>query len=236
MQMQDTPLLECKGVTKLYGGFLALGNVNLTLPRGKIIALLGPNGSGKTTLIKLIAGLLTLDSGEIRICGQSVGDDTKTLVSYLPERNSLSLFMTPPQAVAYFADFFPDFDAERAMTMLNDLEVPLNKKIKQLSKGTREKVQLCLVMSRRAHIYLLDEPISGVDPAARDYILRTILQSYSPESSILLSTHLIYDIENLVEEFIFLHRGGIVRYDSVAHAREEEGKSLDQLFREVFRC
>lgn len=236
IDFENTPLLVCEHLTKYYEGFPALTDFNLTLPKGRIVALLGPNGSGKTTLIKILAGLLTPNSGSARICGMLPGDETKAIVSYLPERNSVSEWMTPEQAVCYYADFFADFDADRARRMLGELGVPANKRIRQLSKGMREKVQLVLVMSRRAHLYLLDEPISGVDPAARDYILNTILSNYSPESTILISTHLIADIERVLDEFIFIRSGMLLRYDSADAVRESEGKTIDELFREVFRC
>lgn len=236
MTEYQAPLLQCEHVTKYYNGFPALNDLCLTLPRGKIIALLGPNGSGKTTLLKLIAGLLRPNAGSIRVMGYEPGIETRSVVSYLPERCSTPQWMTAGQAITYYADFFADFDRARAEKMLAELGVPADRKIRNLSKGMKEKVQLVLVMSRRAHLYLLDEPISGVDPAARDYILGTILKNYSPESTILISTHLIADIEQVLDEFIFLLGGRIVRYDSVDRARAEEGKSVDQLFREVFRC
>jgi ABC-2 type transport system ATP-binding protein len=232
----SAPLLVCEHLTKEYGGLLALRDLNLTLPKGKIIALLGPNGSGKTTLIKIIAGLLVPSSGEVRILGCKPGAATKAAVSYLPERNSIPEWMQVGEAVDYFADFFRDFDSVRARAMLADLGVPADRRIKHLSKGMKEKVQLVLVMSRRAHLYLLDEPISGVDPAARDYILSTILSSYNPEATVLISTHLIADVERILDEFIFLRQGQIMRYDSADRVRETEGKTVDDLFREVFRC
>ncbi len=229
-------VLKLEGVSKYYGPQPALAEVSLTLPRGKIIGLLGPNGSGKTTLIKLVAGLLRPSAGEITVCGLPVGEESRAHLSYLPERNSLDLRMSPDEAIAYFADFFPDFDRALAVEMLTRLGVRRDAPIRTLSKGTREKVQLVLVMSRRAELYLLDEPIGGVDPATRDYVLRTISEARSPDSTILICTHLIADVEPILDEYLFLCEGKVLRYDSAEHTRAAEGRSLDQLFREVFRC
>ena len=230
------PILRCSGLTKKYGNLLALDNLNLELPKGKIIGLLGPNGSGKTTLIKLLAGLLTPTAGRVTVDGQVPGPDTKAYVSYLPERLYFNPAMTVARCVTFFSDFYADFDAAQAETMLRLLAVPPQAKLRTLSKGTREKVQLVLVMARRARLYLLDEPIGGVDPAAREYILNTILQNYRPEASVILSTHLIQDVEKILDEFLFIQNGRIYVHDTVDTVRTQKGMSLDQFFREVFRC
>lgn len=229
-------IIECRGLSKYFGMNAALHNVNISLPTGKIIGLLGPNGSGKTTLIKLACGLLTPTDGEILICGYKPGIESKSLVSYLPERTYLPDWMTVLECIEYFKDFYPDFEYDRAVSMLQSLQVPANARMKTLSKGTREKVQLVLVMSRRARLYLLDEPIGGVDPAARDYILGTIIKNYCEESTVLISTHLISDVEKILDEFVFLQNGQIVSYASTDSLREDLGKSIDEYFREVFRC
>ncbi|MGI5978545.1 MAG: ABC transporter ATP-binding protein [Oscillospiraceae bacterium] len=228
--------LECKNLTKNYGANPALTGLNIALPAGKIIGLLGPNGSGKTTLIKLACGLLTPTSGEIEVCGHKPGTESKALVSYLPERSYLPQWMTVTDCLNYFQDFYADFDYQRAVSMLESLHVPAQARMKTLSKGTKEKVQLVLVMSRRAKLYLLDEPIGGVDPAARDYILNTIITNYCEDSTILISTHLIADIEKVLDEFVFIQNGQIVSYASTDALREDMGKSVDEYFREVFRC
>ncbi len=229
--------LKVSGLTKSYGaGAPALNNLYMELPQGRIIGLLGPNGSGKTTLLKLIAGLLTPTAGTLEVCGISVGPDTKALVSYLPDRTYLSNNQTIVQQLDYFQDFYADFDRRRAEDMLAKLDIDLKTRFGTLSKGNREKVQLVLVMSRRARLYLLDEPIGGVDPAARDYILNTIVSNYDPTATVIISTHLIGDVEQVLDEFCFLHRGFIIRAGSVDAAREESGKTLDEMFREVFRC
>ena len=228
-------ILRADGLTKRYGAIAALDNLSLELPSGKIIGLLGPNGSGKTTFLKLCAGLLTPTRGTVEICGKPVGQQTKALVSYLPDRTYLSGGQRVGEQLDFFQDFYTDFDRQRAETMLADLGISTGVRFQTLSKGTREKVQLVLVMSRRAKLYLLDEPIAGVDPAAREFILRTILANYSPESTVLISTHLIADVEPVLDEAVFLKEGRIVRYDSVDHIRETEGKSVDEVFREIFR-
>ena len=228
--------LECRDLKKSYGPNMALAGLNIELPAGKIIGLLGPNGSGKTTLIKLACGLLTPTEGEIKVCGHQPGTESKALVSYLPERTYLPQWMTVTDCLDYFQDFYPDFDYQRAVSMLESLHVPAKARMKTLSKGTKEKVQLVLVMSRRAKLYLLDEPIGGVDPAARDYILNTIISNYCEDSTILISTHLIADIEKVLDEFIFIQNGQIVSYASTDALREDMGKSVDEYFREVFRC
>jgi len=198
--------------------------------------LLGPNGSGKTTLIKLANGLLSTKTGDILIDGKPVGIETRRIVSYLPERNSLDLSMTVEESIRYYQDFYEDFDENRAYEMLHNLQIDSQAKIKTLSKGTREKVQLILVMSRRARLYILDEPIGGVDPAARDYILQTIIANYDENATVLISTHLIADVESILDEVVFLKNGQVVLYAPVDAIREENGKSVDALFREVFRC
>ncbi|MBQ1768150.1 MAG: ABC transporter ATP-binding protein [Oscillospiraceae bacterium] len=228
--------LECISLTKRYGSTEALDSVNLTIKPGKITGLLGPNGSGKTTLIKLANGLLTPTSGKVLICGFEPGIETKKIVSYLPERLNIPTWMTVTQLLNYYQDFFPDFDLARAKTMLSGLSIDENMRIKAMSKGTREKVQLIMVMSRRAKLYLLDEPIGGVDPATRDYILNTIIANYDPEASVVISTHLIQDVETVLDDVVFINQGRIVLRSTVDDIREKEGKSVDALFREVFRC
>ena len=231
----DTVLL-CSQVEKSYGNTQVLKGVDLTLPKGKIVGLLGPNGAGKTTLIKLICGLLTPNSGVIEVAGMPIGPETKALVSYLPERTYLGDWMTVKDALKLFRDFYADFDWDKAMDMLARLKVSPEARFKTLSKGTREKVQLVLVMSRKALLYVLDEPIGGVDPAAREYILSTILNNYNEEGTILISTHLISDIETVLDEAVFLKDGQIVLHESVDSIRASKGMSVDSLFREVFKC
>ncbi|HPU22455.1 MAG TPA: ABC transporter ATP-binding protein [Thermoclostridium caenicola] len=228
-------ILECKGLTKSYGGKKALSDVNLTIERGRIVGLLGPNGSGKTTLIKLANALLTPTSGEIRIAGMKPGTGTKKIVSYLPERNYLNDWMRVHDIIGLFRDFYGDFRPDKAYDMLKRLNINPNDKLKTMSKGTKEKVQLILVMSREAELYLLDEPIGGVDPAARDYILETIISNYNPNATIIISTHLIADVEKVLDHAIFIRDGQVVLSSSVDAIREQ-GKSVDGLFREVFRC
>ena len=229
-------VLEFKNVSKAYTkGVYVINNLNLEIPQGKIIGLLGPNGCGKSTLIKMVAGLLQPSNGEILVNGTPVGDETCALISYLPERTYFTASMKVIDIIDYFADFYKDFDKVRALNLLKDLNVDTNARLKKLSKGTKEKVQLVLVMSRQAKLYLLDEPIAGVDPAARDYIMRTILTNYAEDSTIIISTHLITDIEKILDEFVFIHNGHIVRQATVDEVRENEGKSIDELFREVFR-
>ena len=223
-------------LSKKYGSKMALQDLNLQLPAGKIIGLLGPNGSGKTTLLKLAAGLLTPSQGHIEIDGKAVGVETKSIVSYLPDRTYLRSSQRIVDQLDFFQDFYPDFDRVRAETMLYDLGIAPATRFGTLSKGNKEKVQLVLVMSRRAKLYLLDEPIGGVDPATRDYILRTIVTNYDPEATVLISTHLIADVEQVLDGFVFLWDGKVVRSGEVDAAREESGKSLDELFREVFKC
>lgn len=230
-------LVEIVGLTKAYNANkLAVNNVSLTLPKGKIIGLLGPNGSGKTTLIKMMNGLLTPTAGSIKINGQDVGVQTKARVAYLPDRTYLAGNQTISEIFDYFEDFYADFSRERAMDMLQSLNIDVSDKMKSLSKGTKEKVQLILVMSRNADLYILDEPIAGVDPAARDYILRTIINNYNPEATVIISTHLIEDVEQVLDEVIFMRYGQLVLYTSVDMIREKHGKSVDAYFREVFAC
>lgn len=214
----------------------ALHDLTLTLPRGRIVGLLGPNGSGKTTLIKLLNGLLVPDGGEILIDGEKPGPSTKAKVSYLPERTYLKNGATIRELLSYFQDFYEDFRTDRAKEMLAALRIEENARIRALSKGTREKVQLILVMSRDASLYILDEPIVGVDPAARDYILRTIITNYNENATVLISTHLITDIENILDEVVFMKEGRLLLQTSVEEIREEKGKSVDAYFREVFAC
>lgn len=230
------PILECKGLTRKFNHFFALSNVDLTLERGEIIGLLGPNGSGKTTLIKLINGLLLPTDGQITVNGSVPDVETKKIVSYLPERGCLDERRRISELISYYSDFYSDFDVSRAHTMLKDLDIDPSLRLKTLSKGTKEKVQLILVMSRNAQLYVLDEPIGGVDPAARDYILRTILTNYKEDASVLISTHLIADVENVLDRVLFLQNGQITLNASVDEIRSGHKKSVDALFREVFRC
>ena len=228
-------LLRCDRVTKTFGTTTALNNVSFTLNSGKIVGLLGPNGSGKTTLIKLINGLLTPNSGNILIEGELPGPTTKAKVAYLPDNIYLNSWMTVQQIVEYFADFYEDFLSERAYAMLERLDISPKRRLKTLSKGNKEKVCLILVMSRQAKLYVLDEPIAGVDPAARDYVISTIINNYNPEATVLISTHLISDIEQVLDEVLFIRNGDLVLQKTVDEIREENGMSVDGLFREVFR-
>ncbi len=229
-------ILECKSLTKHYSALAALSNVNLTLERGRIIGLLGPNGSGKTTLIKLINGLLVPTAGTLLIGGKEPGPETKKIVSYLPEKTYLPDWMRVSDTINFFQDFYEDFDQKRAYEMLDRLHLDPSKRLKTLSKGTKEKVQLILVMSRNADLYCLDEPIGGVDPAARDYILNTIISNYNENATVIISTHLIADIERVLDEVVFIKDGIVTLHASVEDIRSREGKSIDTLFREVFRC
>jgi len=228
-------LLECTNLTKKYSNVVALKNINLTLESGKIVGLLGPNGSGKTTLIKLINGLLTPTTGTITIDSNPVGVKTKSIVAYLPDNSYLNSWMTVEQIVNYFVDFYADFRANLAYEMLSRLGIEKNVKLKTLSKGNKEKVCLILVMSRNAKLYVLDEPIAGVDPAARDYVISTIINNYNPDATVLISTHLISDIEQILDEAIFIQNGEITLQKTIDEIREEHNKSVDELFREVFR-
>ncbi len=229
-------ILECKGLSKRFGRIQALEDINLSIEPGRVVGLLGPNGSGKTTLIKLANGLLTPTAGEILIDGRAPGKESKALVSYLPDKEYLPDWMSARQLMDFFADFYADFDRERAGEMLTRLGIDESMRIKQMSKGTREKVQLILVMSRQAKLYLLDEPIGGVDPATRDYILDTIIRNYNPSAAVVISTHLIADVEQVLDDVIFIQNGHVALQSSVDEIREEKGKSVDAYFREVFKC
>lgn len=229
-------VVKCENLTKRYGGLTALDQVSFTLESGRIVGLLGPNGSGKTTLIKLANGLLVPSSGKIYLGGFEPGVESKSIVSYLPDANYLPTWMNIQGLLEMFEDFYEDFDMEKAKEMVGTLNLSLNSRLKTLSKGNKEKVQLILAMSRKAKVYFLDEPIGGVDPAARDFILNTIIKNYSEDATVVLSTHLISDIERVLDEVLFLDRGHLLFHRSVDEIRETEGKSVDQLFREVFRC
>ena len=233
---QKNELIVCAGLTKTYSSVKALDNLNLTLSGGRFVGLLGPNGSGKTTLIKLINGLIQPTAGSVLVDGQAPGVHTHSVVSYLPDRAYLNDWMRVSDLMDFFADFYADFDRVKANDMLQSLRINALDRLKTLSKGTKEKVQLILTMSRKAKLFLLDEPIAGVDPAARDYILNTILSNYSEDAAVLLSTHLIADIERVLDEVIFLKNGVMTLHESVDTIREEHGKSVDILFREVFAC
>ena len=235
---EATPILECQKLTKSYSrNKPVLKDVNLSLPSGKVIGLLGPNGCGKSTLIKLVAGLLTPDRGRIKIAGRIRSPRTNSLISYLPERTYFNPKMTVAELIKFFSDFYSDFDSSLAKKMLKDLHIGQSARLSTLSKGNKEKVQLVMVMSRRAKLYLLDEPIAGVDPATRDYILRTIISAHRPDSTVIITTHLIYDIENSLDEFYFMGRdGAVLMSGNVAETKKKHGKTIDQLFREVFRC
>ncbi|MBR6577656.1 MAG: ABC transporter ATP-binding protein [Clostridia bacterium] len=228
-------ILKCTGLSKRYGSVQALNRVDLTVERGKIIGILGPNGSGKTTLIKLINGLLTPTEGSILVGGAAPGVETKKIVSYLPDNSFLPSWMTAEQIIELFCDFYEDFRPELAYEMLDRLGVSKTTRLKNLSKGNKEKVCLILVMSRNAQLYVLDEPIAAVDPATRDYVISTIINNYNPEASVLISTHIIADIEPVLDEAIFINRGEIVLHKTVDEIREEKGMSVDALFREVFK-
>ena len=228
-------ILECNGLSKTYSKVKALDDFSITLESGKIVGLLGPNGSGKTTLIKLINGLLTPDTGTVTICGNVPGPESKALVAYLPDNIYLNTWMTVQQIVDYFTDFYEDFRRPLALEMLERLGISSKSKLKTLSKGNKEKVCLILTMSRNAKLYVLDEPIAGVDPAARDYVISTIINNYNPDATVLISTHLIADVEQILDEVIFIQTGKVLLQKSVDAIREENGKSVDELFREVFK-
>lgn len=233
--MNQYPLVYLDHVTKNYGHEVALMDVSLNIQPGRIIGLLGPNGSGKTTIIKLINGLLQPSLGNIYIHGQLPSPASKKVVSYLPDTTYLNENMKIIDAISYFQDFYSDFNVQRAYQLLNDLHLHPNQKLNSLSKGNKEKVQLILVMSREADLYVLDEPIGGVDPAARDYILRTIIQNRRPNSSVLISTHLIADIEQVLDEAIFINQGRILLHENTTVMRNQHGKSIDAIFRDQFR-
>ncbi len=234
----NTPILKCEGLCKCYTkSFAVLNDFNFTVPKGKIVGLLGPNGCGKSTLMKLVSGLLVPNSGTIEINGEPQSEASNRYISYLPERTYFTPSMRVEQLIKYFKEFYEDFDEDVARKMLGDLGIDSRAKLKALSKGNKEKVQLILVMSRKAKLYMLDEPIGGVDPAAREYILQTIIGNYNTEASVLITTHLIADIEPILDEFAFLSYGGKILLSGNADAvREEQGKSLDEIFREVFKC
>ncbi|MBQ7379533.1 MAG: ABC transporter ATP-binding protein [Clostridia bacterium] len=231
------PILVCDKLSKSYKkGVTVLDALDFTVEPGKIVGLLGPNGCGKSTLLKLISGLLTPDSGSITVCGQERNENSNALISFLPERPYFSAGMTVNAMMDYFGDFYQDFDRSLAEVMLADLAIDPKARMRTLSKGTKEKVQLILVMARRAKLYLLDEPIGGVDPAARDYILKTIIGNYNPEASVIITTHLIADVESVLDDFAFVDKGKIAMYGNADEVREEHSKTLDELFREVFKC
>lgn len=230
------PILEIKNLTKKYYTKEALCNINLNIDSGKIVGLLGPNGSGKTTLIKLLAGLLTATSGNVLIDNKKVGVETKAIVSYLPDKPYFAGWMKVHDILAFFSDFYRDFDMKKATEMLELLKIGVNDRIKTMSKGTKEKLNLVLVMSRNANLYLLDEPIGGVDPAARDYILKTIISNYREDSSVIIATHHISDVEKILDDVIFLNQGKIELNSAVEDLREQRGKSIDEIFREAYKC
>ena len=229
-------LLECKNLSKYYSGKCALDRIDLTIESGKIVGLLGPNGSGKSTLIKIISGLLKPSDGELKVAGKDIGVETKKIVSYLPDHDYLNDWMKVEDIITMFEEFYDDFDRKRAVDMITKLNIDTKQQLKNLSKGTKEKVQLILVMSRHANLYLLDEPIGGVDPAARDYILNTIISNYEENATVIIATHLIADIEQVLDEVIFINQGKIALQSTVDDIREQEGKSVDSLFREVYKC
>lgn len=229
-------ILECENLSKNYGSVKALDNLTLKIESGKIVGLLGPNGHGKTTLIKTLSGLLSKDKGKVLIDGKRIGVGTKKIVSYLPERSYLSPEMKIKEVVSFFQEFYEDFDAKKADAMLGELSLDKESKLKSLSKGNREKVQLIMVMSRKAKLYLLDEPMGGVDPAARDYILKTIISNYSEDATVIISIHLIQDVEQILDEVVFLKEGKVMLHSDVDELRMEKEKSVDALFREVFSC
>ena len=228
--------IEIEKLTKNFGNLTALDGVDLVLEKGQIVGLLGPNGSGKTTMLKIMNGLLTPTSGSVRINGMEPGIRTKRIVAYLPDRNALPDYMTTTQLINLYRDFFTDFNGTKAENMIKDLGIDFGQQLKKMSKWTKEKLQLCLVMARDADVYLLDEPIGGVDPATRDYILRTIISNYNEDAIVIISTHLISDIESVLDDVIFLKEGRVVMHKSADEAREESGESIDKLFREVFKC
>ena len=229
-------VIECKDLTKKYDNKSALNKINLSIPKGSIVGLLGPNGSGKTTLLKLAAGLLTPTFGEITVCGYKPGVESKLNVAYQPDRVYINDWMNVNNLIQMMADFFSNFNKDKAFEMLHSLNIEPEQKLNAMSKGTKEKVQLIMTMSREVPLYILDEPIGGVDPAARDYILNTIINNYSEDSTVLISTHLISDVESVLNHIIFLKDGNIIRQGDVDDIRQETGMSIDQLFREEFKC
>lgn len=229
-------LIEIKNLSKSYGDKLILDDVNLNLTHGKIIGLLGKNGAGKTTLIKLINDLLIKTSGDIKVNGNEIGVESKKIISYLPERSYLNRQMKVSEIIEFFKDFYEDFDSEKALMLLKDLDLDVNENLSKMSKGMQEKVQLVLVMSRKAEIYILDEPLGGVDPATRDYILNTILSNFSETASVIISTHLISDIERILNEVIFIDKGKIILHEDADKLRNKENASIDEIFRRMFKC
>ncbi|NLL71432.1 MAG: ABC transporter ATP-binding protein [Epulopiscium sp.] len=229
-------IIKCNALTKHYNGEVGIQDVNLGIVRGRIVGLLGPNGSGKSTLIKLINGMITPTRGEIFIDGKKPGIETKKIVSYLPERNCLNGWMKVNELVTFYDDFYRDFDKEKAYRLIETLEINKKAKLKTLSKGTREKIQLILVMSRQAELYCLDEPIGGVDPAAREYIIRTIINNYNKQATILISTHLIADIEEILDDVVFIQEGSILKVEVADQLRKENGMSIDEIFRRMYKC
>ena len=228
--------IEINNLTKTFGDLTALDDVTVSLEQGQIVGLLGPNGSGKTTLIKILNGLLQPTSGSVMINGKAPGVETKKVVAYLPDRNALPDYMTASQLMDIYEDFFEDFDRLKAEAMVDDLGINRRQTMRKMSKGTKEKLQLCLVMARQADVYLLDEPIGGVDPATRDYILRTIISNYNENAVVLISTHLIADVESVLDDVVFIKEGRVVLHKAADEIREEKGESVDKLFREVFKC
>ena len=233
--MKNRNLIECRELTKNFGSKVALDRVDLNIGRGKVVGLLGPNGSGKTTLIKLMNGLIRPTYGEVLIDGQQLGTHTKAIISYLPDRTYFADWMTVKDILDMFSEFYEDFDRSKAEDMCASMNINVRDRIKTMSKGTKEKVQLILVMSRKAQLYLLDEPIAGVDPAARDYILTTIINNYNEEGTVIISTHLISDIERILDEVVFIRDGKVVRHEAVYDIKEKEGKSIDDVFKDSFR-
>ena len=229
-------LVKCIDVNKFFGDKRILKDINLTIPKGKIIGLLGKNGTGKSTLIKLLNDLLTPTSGEILINGEKVGVNSKKIISYLPERTYLNKAMTVDKVIEYFSDFYDNFDAKKARKLLKDLGLDTTQKLSKMSKGMQEKVQLVLVMSRKAELYILDEPLGGVDPATRDYILDTILTNFNEDASVIISTHLISDVERILDEVIFIDKGKIILQSDSDELRKKEDGSIDEIFRRMFKC
>ncbi len=234
--MIEMELLEIKNLTKTYDSKEVLNDINLSVSKGKIIGLLGKNGAGKTTLIKLINDLLTPDSGEILVMGNKIGVETKKIISYLPEKTYLNTQMKVSEVIAYFEDFYDNFDSAKAKRLLKDLDLDIDQKLSKMSKGMQEKVNLVLVMSRKASLYVLDEPLGGVDPATRDYILDTILSNFNNDASVIISTHLISDIERVLDEVIFIDKGKIILQSDADNLRNKEKASIDEIFRRMFKC
>lgn len=232
----DVPLLSVRELSKSYGSIKAVSSLSLDVSKGRVVGLLGPNGSGKSTLLKLINGVMTKDAGEILFMGRRCGVESRRSIAYLPEKNSLPLYFTVSEAIGFYEDFFVDFERERAERIIEDFSISNHHKIKVLSKGAKEKLALALTMSRRAKLYILDKPISGVDPAARDYIIDTVLKNIPEDSSVIIATHFISDIERIMDEFVFMKYGEIYAHSTPEDVRKKYGKSVDGYFREVFRC